>query len=70
MLLTLAHSGLHVNLSLCILRRLEMSGLEPFDVGDNLAPHISFFMRVSGFFFGQPISRATASRHVLKERSG
>ena len=44
-----------------------MSGFEPFDVGDDLAPHISFFMRVSGFFFGQPVSRATASRHVEKK---
>ena len=40
-----------------------MSGPEPFDVSDDLAPHIAFFMCIGGFFFGQPISRAIASRH-------
>ena len=40
-----------------------MSGPEPFDVSDNLAPHIAFFMCIGGFFFGQPISRAIASGH-------
>ena len=52
LLLTLAHPGLHVNLRLCVFSRLGMSGPKPFDVSDNLAPHISFFMCVCGFFFG------------------
>ena len=63
-LLTLAHLSLHVNLSLCDLSCLGMSGPEPFDVGDDLTPHISFFMCVCGIFFGQAIPRATARRHV------
>ena len=63
LLLTLAHFGLHVNLSLCDFSGLGVSGPQPFDVSNNLAPHIPFFMCVSGFFFGQPISRAIASSH-------
>ena len=65
LLLTLAHLGLHVNLSLCDLSGLGMGGPKPFDVSDDLAPHIPFLMGVCGFFFGQPISRAIASCHVL-----
>ena len=66
LLLTLAHLGLHVDLSLCDLSGLGMGGPQPLDVSDDLAPHIPFLMGVCGFFFGQPISRAIASCHVLE----
>ena len=63
-LLTLPHLRFHVNLGLCNLSRLSMRRPEPFDICDNLAPHVSFFMCVRGFLFCQPISRTIASRHV------
>lgn len=46
-----------------------MSGPKPFDVSDDLAPHIPFLMGVCGFFFGQPISRAITSCHGLEDES-
>lgn len=37
---------------------------EPFDVRNNLAPHVPLFMSVRSFLFCQPTSRTVASRHI------
>lgn len=70
LLLTLPNLRFHVNLGFRDFSGLGMGRPEPFDVCNNLTPHVPLFVCVRGILLRQPTSRTVTSRHIGEMNEG